>query len=296
MTPELIAAIIGGLFALLAALLPLIWKKKEAKALIEKSSSGLSAVIGVVQRDDYVLMVQRRNRYRDLSWQFPAGVLKPGEDMQDKVESEVADETGVHCKVRRYLGARVHDDTKVLCHYFDCIYLDGEAVNRDEKENSQVAWVKANDVTRYVTSSIYHEVAVLLEDISQKTSKMKRVVLGVVLHKDRILLAQKIDDNQKPLWQLPGGTIENSESDEDAIIREVSEETGIDCSPITKLGERIHPSTKQLISYWLCNYKAGQASVKEPDKFFSILWVNKEDALQLLGKDLYKPVKQVLLK
>ncbi|HWQ89041.1 MAG TPA: NUDIX hydrolase [Desulfitobacteriaceae bacterium] len=280
----------------MAAFLPLLWKMRESNTLNDKSSGGLSAVVGIVQKDDNVLMVQRRNRYRTLSWQFPAGVLKPEEDMRDKVESEVANETGVHCKVKRYLGARVHDDTKVLCHYYFCIYLAGDAINLDEKENSQVTWVKAKDVTKYVTSSLYHEVEVLLGDVSQKMQKIKRVVLGVVLHNNRILLAQKIDDNQKPLWQLPGGTVENNETDENAIIREVFEETGITCSPSEKLGERIHPNTKQLISYWLCNYKTGQASVKEPEKFFSVLWVSKEDALPLLGNDLYEPIKQVLLK
>ena len=297
MAPELIAAIIGGFFALLAALLPLLWKKKEPKAPEPKSSGGLAAVIGVVQKGDYVLMVQRRTRYRDLSWQFPAGVLKPGEDIQDRVQSAVVDETGVRCRIVRYLGARVHDDTKVLCHYFHCTYLDGDAVNRDEKENSQVAWVKAHDVTTYVTSSLYHEIVALLEDVSRTSMEIKRVVLGVVLHNDKILLVQKIDgSNQKPQWQLPGGTVESNESDERAIKREVFEETGITCTPTEKLGERTHPNTKQLISYWRCEYKTGKASVKEPEKFISVLWVGKEDAVSVLGDDLFEPVKQEILR
>jgi 8-oxo-dGTP pyrophosphatase MutT (NUDIX family) len=294
MAPELIAAIVGGLFALAAAFLPFILKKKETKPPVEDTVGGLAAVIGVVQKGDQVLMVQRRIRYRRLSWQFPAGVVKPGEDMQDKVLSEVVAETGVRCKVKRYLGARIHEDTKVLCHYFHCTYLDGEAENLDEKENSQVAWIRAKDVTEYVTSSLYHEVAALLENISHETRLTRRVVLGVVLNKEKILLVQKIDDLQKPLWQLPGGTVESSESDENAIAREILEETGITCAPVEKLGERTHPITRQQISYWRCNYLHGQPTVREPDKFFSVLWLSKEDAASLLGTELFEPVKRLL--
>jgi 8-oxo-dGTP pyrophosphatase MutT (NUDIX family) len=294
MSSELFAAIVGGIFVLVAAILPLIWKKKEPKAVAEKTAAGLAAVIGVVQREDSILMVQRRIKYRDLSWQFPAGVVKPGEEIQDKVQDEVFNETGVHCRVKRYLGARVHDDTKVLCHYFHCTYLDGEAANRDESENSQVTWVKAGNVGKYITTSLYHEVATLLEQISKKALETKLVALGVVLNNDKVLLVQRIDDNKKPLWQLPGGTVENDESDEIAVAREIFEETGITCIPVRKLGERTHPTTRQLISYWSCDYKSGHASTREPDKFYSVLWVHREDALVLLGDDLYKPVQQAL--
>lgn len=296
MEPEFIAAIIGGLFAVLAALIPMFWRKKQPAASDTKAPEGLAAVIGIVQRGKQILMVQRRTRYRDLSWQFPAGVLKPGEDMLDQVQSEVFAETGVRCKVVRSLGARIHDETKVLCHYFHCAYLDGEAANRDEKENSQVVWVKARDVAAYVTSSLYHEVAALLEEIAGESAEVSRVVLGVVLREDKVLLVQRIEGVfHKPQWLLPGGGVEGDESDETAIMREVLEETGITCTPVEKLGERTHPQSGQLISYWLCRHEAGSPAVEEPEKFFSVLWVSKEDAVSVLGEDLFEPVRKVLL-
>ena len=296
MEPEFIAAIIGGIFAVLAALIPLFWKRKPAAASDTKAPEGLAAVIGIVQKGEQILMVQRRTRYRGLSWQFPAGVVKPGEDMHDQVQSEVFAETGVRCKVTRSLGARIHDETKVLCHYFHCAYLDGEAANRDEKENSQVVWVKARDVPAYVTSSLYHEVAALLEEIAQGSAETGRVVLGVVLRGDKVLLVQRIEGVlQKPQWLLPGGGVEGEEADESAVVREVLEETGVACTPIEKLGERTHPQSGHMISYWLCRYEGGSAAVAEPEKFFSVLWVSKEDAVSVLGEDLFEPVREVLL-
>lgn len=297
MEPEFIAAIIGGLFAVLAALIPLFWRRKPPVVVDRQAPEGLAAVIGIVQRGEQILMVQRRTRYRDLSWQFPAGVVKPGEDMHDQVQSEVFNETGVRCRVVRSLGARIHDETKVLCHYFHCLYLDGEATNRDEKENSQVAWVKARDVASYVTSSLYHEVAALLEEIATETSEAGRVVLGVVLRGEKVLLVQRIEGiYQKPQWLLPGGGVEGEEADESAVVREVLEETGVACTPVEKLGERTHPQSGHTISYWLCRYETGSAAVEEPEKFFSVLWVSKEDAVSVLGEDLFEPVREVLLR
>lgn len=50
--------------------------------------------------------------------------------------------------------------------------------------------------------------------------------IGIVLSQDRkVLLAKRCD---LPIWVLPGGGIEEGESPQEALIREVKEETGID--------------------------------------------------------------------
>ena len=79
MPVELLAAIVGGIFAIVAGLIPIlvIRKRREKEAPSEPSypaTEGLSAVVGIIQRGKQVLMVQRMQRIRDLSWQFPAGV------------------------------------------------------------------------------------------------------------------------------------------------------------------------------------------------------------------------------
>lgn len=59
----------------------------------------------------------------------------------------------------------------------------------------------------------------------------KRSVIGVVFNerKDKILLIKRCD---VPIWVLPGGGVEESESPEEAVIREVNEETGLTVSII----------------------------------------------------------------
>ena len=51
-------------------------------------------------------------------------------------------------------------------------------------------------------------------------------VTGILIEEERILLVkQKVSDNRS--WSLPGGRVEQGETLEEAIIRELEEETGL---------------------------------------------------------------------
>ena len=58
------------------------------------------------------------------------------------------------------------------------------------------------------------------------------------MHDDsgRLLLVQRGHDPHRGLWSLPGGRIEPDESAEQAVVREVREETGLDVVPQRTVG------------------------------------------------------------
>ena len=115
----------------------------------------LYVAIAVVQRDDAVLLVHRRDGDR-LSWQFPAGIVKPKASPEAVAVHETLAETGVHSAVRSPIGSRLHPVTDVYCVYFHCDYLTGEAENRDVVENTNVAWVPVADLMKFIPEeSIY---------------------------------------------------------------------------------------------------------------------------------------------
>jgi 8-oxo-dGTP diphosphatase len=112
-------------------------------------AQALRIAIAVVIKGADVLLVCRRGD-DSLSWQFPAGMVKPGGSPESVAVRETHAETGVHCAARQDLGERVHPTTGVLAFYLLCDYLTGEASNRDPQENVDVAWVPIAALPRFI--------------------------------------------------------------------------------------------------------------------------------------------------
>lgn len=127
------------------------------------SVQALRVAIAVVLRGSDVLLVCRRDS-GSISWQFPAGVVKPGGDAQAVAVRETHAETGVHCTVREQLGSRLHPTTGVLADYYLADYLVGDAENRDPLENADVQWVPVTSLTRFIPADrIYQPILAALE-------------------------------------------------------------------------------------------------------------------------------------
>ncbi|MGW9497461.1 NUDIX hydrolase [Streptomyces prasinus] len=126
----------------------------------------LRVALAVVVRDGDVLLVCRRDDdAAGIRWQFPAGVIKPGGRAETTTVRETLDETGVHCAVRQHLGNRLHPVTGVMCEYFLCEYLAGEATNSDAAENIDVMWVPRKSVPRFIpVDTIFPPVLAVLEE------------------------------------------------------------------------------------------------------------------------------------
>lgn len=134
----------------------------------EKPVSNVQALriaVAVVLRDDQVLLVRRRDDASGIVWGFPSGVVKPSAQAEEVAVRETLAETGVHCCVVERIGSRLHPITGVMCEYFYCSYLAGEAANLDTEENSAVLLVPMNDVPKFIDpQAIYAPVLALLED------------------------------------------------------------------------------------------------------------------------------------
>jgi 8-oxo-dGTP pyrophosphatase MutT (NUDIX family) len=125
----------------------------------------LTVAIAIVVNDDAVLLVCRRDADPGgITWQFPAGIIKPGGVASTVAVRETLAETGIHCAVQSSLGSRIHPLTGVNCEYFLCEYLAGDVENRDSQENVDALWAPRQQVTRFIPADrIFGPVLAALE-------------------------------------------------------------------------------------------------------------------------------------
>ena len=120
---------------------------------------------------------------------------------------------------------------------------------------------------------------------------MRDVAIGIVTHNDKILMIKRAKKEGNLVWAFPGGKIEDGETKEEACIREVYEETGLNVSIIKLLGERIHPDTGIKIAYFLCKQESDKYKILDNSEILEIAYKTKQEFEEDVKTDVYEPVK-----
>lgn len=110
-----------------------------------------------------VLLIRRRVVEGELSWQFPAGKVEPGESREAAAVRETREETGVSVAAHKFLGERVHPATGRLIFYTACVLLEGTAHVAAPREVAEVVWVPHDELLRYVPHGIHAPVQKYLD-------------------------------------------------------------------------------------------------------------------------------------
>ena len=113
----------------------------------------------------------------------------------------------------------------------------------------------------------------------------RTIILDVKNNKTAVL-----DVENGNYHKIPGGGIEEGESEEAAAIREAREEGACDVELIKKIGEAefIDPNDLNLIHHSVCflakkikDHKTTSFTKDEKEKQFKLLWVTFEEAIKL---------------
>lgn len=98
------------------------------------------------------------------------------------------------------------------------------------------------------------------------------------------------------IWVLPKGHIKRSETEAQAAIREVKEESGMKASIVTKIGnaQRLQWNfKKQIVAFYLMKFEAAHSQNEENRK---ISWLPLDDAIRkLFYSDQKKIMRQLKL-
>ena len=125
------------------------------------------------------------------------------------------------------------------------------------------------------------------EDVESFPVKEKRkplphyhIVIGLVRRGDCFLIQKRPESGLLGgLWEFPGGKIEAGESGEEALLREIKEETGLDVDLGKKIGTINHAYThfKITMSAWFCDWVGGEAQTNaaSENKWIPLADINK---------------------
>ncbi|NMI57133.1 MULTISPECIES: NUDIX hydrolase [unclassified Streptomyces] len=123
---------------------------------------------------------------------------------------------------------------------------------------------------------------------------LPRVSMAVIVDGGRLLLICRSAPEGDLVWALPGGTVEPSETEDQAAVRETLEETALTVEAVKILGERVHPDTGRLIVYVACRVLEGAAHAASPREVSAVAWAAPDEIPQYVPRGLFPPVQAYL--
>ncbi|MBK8701372.1 MAG: (deoxy)nucleoside triphosphate pyrophosphohydrolase [Saprospiraceae bacterium] len=111
--------------------------------------------------------------------------------------------------------------------------------------------------------------------------KKINVTCAIISFNDKILAVQRSESMKLPLkWEFPGGKIENGESEEECIKREIKEELNLEIELMARLSPSTHHYSDFTINLipFTANYLSDDIKLTEHKQY---VLLNKEELLDL---------------
>lgn len=120
-----------------------------------------------------------------------------------------------------------------------------------------------------------------------KNRKTVKVAAAIIKNRNRIFTTQRGYGEFKDGWEFPGGKIEENETPEEALVREIKEEldTAIRIEELFDIVEYDYPDFHLAMHCFLCTIVSGDLVLKEHE---AARWLTKEQlwSVEWLPADL----------
>ena len=122
------------------------------------------SVAGLVCNDkEEILLINNPQR----GWEYPGGMVEPGETFQEALIREIKEESGVDIEIVGFVGICKNVEKDIVNIDFVCKYVSGELTTSDE--STEVKWVKKDDALGMVKFPLTKK---RLENMLSGNSKM----------------------------------------------------------------------------------------------------------------------------
>ena len=195
--------------------------------------------------------------------------------------------------------ARVREDMN-LAAIHETLDLLADSLARSQ-ENDARALKAAQDLDMLITNRIVGGLGVslpLAPDMDSSAEpgdvagQRQPIVAAIVTSRLGVLVTARKDG--KPPWGFVTGEVEPGELAEDAAVREVKEETGLEVRAGQVIGERDHPVTSRHMIYMAAKPVRGTKTiVGDEAELAEVRWVSLTEAGELLP-GMYEPVREYL--
>ena len=108
-------------------------------------------------------------------------------------------------------------------------------------------------------------------------TKKTNVVAAIIKKNNYFLIVQRNRKKHMGLkWEFPGGKVEEGETFEEALLREIKEELNIKIKLHDKIAEEKYKDEKIniVLHYYLCTQESGNIKLNEHE---NLVWIQKKD-------------------
>jgi len=124
------------------------------------------------------------------------------------------------------------------------------------------------------------------------------IVLGIIFDplKRKILIGRRVrDPHIKELtWAFPGGKPQYKEDLDEAVKREVKEETNLDIESLGPVFAKTYPEKMEFLSiYYLCEVVSGKE--KAGDDFVELKWVSPDELEKYFNTSFHPKLKEFIM-
>lgn len=108
----------------------------------------VSAAGLVVNEKKEILLINNPKR----GWEYPGGMVEPGESLQEALKREIREETGVEVEIIGFVGICKNVQRDIVNIDFICKYTEGEL--KTSEESIEVEWVTIQEALSRVMNPL----------------------------------------------------------------------------------------------------------------------------------------------